>query len=103
MSKTYVKIPAGGRPETLTVTSEARELRVLQEAVGGHICSADAPEGHTLYVHDEGLLIGLPLNFLATQLSGQYLVGDAVLVGPVDSEGETAGVDPRFIDLLVTS
>lgn len=101
MSKTYIRIPTAGRPEILTVTGN--ELRALQEAVGGHICSADAPEGHVLYVHDEGLLIGLPLNVLATQLSGQYLVGNAVLVGPVDSEGETAGVDPRFIELLVAS
>jgi hypothetical protein len=50
-----------------------------------------------MYVHDEGKLLGLPVNRYANRLtarfawhilaSGDYIVGTAIIVGPIDEEG----------------
>jgi len=47
--------------------------------------------GFTVYVHDEGLLIGLRPNNAATLITGQVLVGDVVLVGNLSPSGEYDG------------
>lgn len=91
-AKTYIHVPTDGPPVTFEVEA-GKELPELQRRVGGPIASASyVVEGHTAYVHDEGLLIGLPINYIVSQLFKQTLVGDAVIVGPVDAEGDTASV-----------
>ena len=40
------------------------------------------------YVHDEGLLLGLPLNPIATALFGRIIVGNCVVYNSVDSKGD---------------
>lgn len=43
------------------------------------------------YVHDEGILLGLPLNKLATVVFGQQLYGDVVVVSGTSPTGEYDG------------
>jgi len=74
---------------TMSVIDHCPTLSELQGAVGGLIAPIYGPEGITGYVNDEGLLIGLPLNLIASALGGQPLVGDAIITGPLDSKGET--------------
>jgi len=81
-------------PETIPNGCEA-----LQQRVGGWIEAVASDDGEvTLWVNEEGKLMGLPVNALATQL--WYLVSPSVahmdvLCGPVvvsggaDSDGET--------------
>lgn len=62
------------------------------EELGGE----DAPEGAEPfvavgYVHDEGRIINLPLNKLATVVFGQELYGDVVLVSGTSPDGEYDG------------
>lgn len=69
----------------------------VREAVGGtiqHIALQGAFEGLALYVHDEGKLLGLPFNDIATAIweasygKTDVILGNAVLVSnKVDSEG----------------
>lgn len=75
---------------TMTMIDHRPTLAELQAAVGGLIAPAYGPEGISVYVNDEGLLIGLPLNLIASALCGQGLVGDAVITGPVGNDGETS-------------
>lgn len=90
--KTYIHVPSDGPPVTFQV-EPGKELSELQRRVGGTITSAShVIDGHTAYVDDEGLLTGKPVNYIVSHLFRQTIVGDAVIVGPVDAEGDTASV-----------
>jgi len=100
MSKNFLRIPVEEHPEIITVNEGQDELALLQKAVGGYIEAVEVTEdGHTLYLNDEGKMNGLPVNETATRMTRGILspfdliMGDAVLVGPVDDEGESTTVD----------
>lgn len=72
------------------------DYKDIQSAVGGLITTApnlnpQTPEC-TIFVNDEGLLIGMPYNQVATSFANYTLVGPAVILGPDDEEGETTDV-----------
>jgi len=68
-------------------------LKDMQRIVGGLIEFVVNPEDDfEVIVNEEGLLIDLELNTLASVLSGRRLVGPAILVGRADSEGNTTSV-----------
>lgn len=75
---------------TVEQMSDKPELDALQTAVGGYIALVMLEEPRYddeelvsahMYANDEGLLMGLPFNLLASQISGQHLVGDVVVIG----------------------
>lgn len=72
-------------------------LEALQSIVGGWIDCVRS-ENHPVvgYVNDEGLLLGLPINPVATAFFGRILVGDAVLFGAHDEDGEYDGENHDF-------
>ena len=55
-------------------------LEEAQAVVGGYIEPVYLPGKRVLYVNEEGLLHGLPLNERASIVGGRVLVGDALLV-----------------------
>jgi len=75
-------------------------LQQFQEVVGGWIDAVRA-EDFVGYVNDEGLLIGLDYNPVASALFGQTLVGNVAVVGAFDSngvyDGENHDVPARVI------
>lgn len=114
--KTYILIPADESVPASTLTVHARpgdcgesELRALQEAVGGYIEVLPARVGSTLLanlvVNEEGLLRRLRPNPRASALrrhvAATPIVGDAVLVGLIDEEGEMLGLTPEKVDLVL--
>lgn len=64
------------------------DLDKLQKIVGGYIEGVTVLDGtrRMMYVNEEGLIKGLPLNRQASLASGQDIVGDALLL----TEEETA-------------
>jgi hypothetical protein len=56
------------------------------------------------YVHDEGILLGLPINPIATALFGRVLCGTCVVFGAMSSTGEYDGYDhsvpARDLDII---
>ena len=71
---------------------------VIHELVGGWFdCVNDWEMGVTAYVHDEGLLIDLPTNNMASLLFRRVLAGDVVLVGIADDEGYDTNVPSDFM------
>lgn len=86
-------------------------LEDYQSAVGGWIEAVDVmPLGSTLYVNEEGLLRQLPFNSRATFLCWYelpplrhrtVLVGDAVLVGIPDDDGNDTNLPEETLALLV--
>jgi hypothetical protein len=75
---------------------ETDSLTQLQEAVGGLIQAVDLREDLTLWCNEEGKLInGMEPNIIGTHLweksfgMTDIIMGDIVLTGPSDEEGET--------------
>ena len=68
-----------------------------RDHVGGWFTAVTDSLGGSVWVHDEGLLIGLEQNLFASAGTGQYLVGTAVFTGPTGPDGETTSVDPELI------
>ena len=76
-------------------------LEELHEAVGGYIeyvpitAEAKVLTGHThMYCNDEGKLMQLPFNKIATSMmlnKGDYIVGNVVLMTDDDDKDRTAG------------
>lgn len=78
-------IKTTGEVEPFSVTDDYRSI---SEAVGGLIDSVSDHESNLVgYVHDEGLLIGLAPNVVASSLFGRPLVGDCVVFGLTDANG----------------
>lgn len=48
-----------------------------------------------MYVHDEGLLLDLPTNYVACVLTGQVIAGDVVIIGE-NENGESIDI-PEFM------
>jgi hypothetical protein len=61
---------------------------VIREFCGGHFdCVRVNDTQVVLYVHDEGHLIGLPINPVATAFARQILAGTVVMVGSHSPQG----------------
>lgn len=78
---------------------DSLDLKTLQEIVEGHIetvptalaegWSHEANVGTTLIINEEGKLLGLPANPMATDLSALYndvIVGNAILMGTTEED-----------------
>lgn len=91
---------------------EQREFATLEDyqaAVDGWIEAVDVPSlGITMYVNEEGLLRHLPFNSRASFLwwfhvPGAHqamLVGNAVIVGALNENGDSTDVPTEVVDLL---
>jgi hypothetical protein len=89
-----------GRIETTTRAAFGDRAR---EIVGGWFDVAASPNGDSLYVNDEGLLIGMPLNPYAPAWFDRMLVGPMVITGPVDFEGYDADIRPETLALMLAT
>jgi hypothetical protein len=86
------------------------DLQYLQAQVGGYIQHVNLePEiGIGMYMNEEGKLDKLAVNPRATLLAsmfeairqGDYIVGDVVLVGEADSEGNETGLTDDALAVL---
>jgi hypothetical protein len=76
--------------------------KAIQAVVGGYFEMVSSASGDTsFWVHEEGKLIGLEPNIVATKIlwalnpafdHRELLLGPVLLTGGVDDEGETLGV-----------
>ncbi len=92
------------------VEVEVHALEDYQAAVGGWIEPVDIADlGVTVYVHEEGLVLGLPFNSRATFLWWYYvpearqkamLVGPALVVGLPDRNGDSTDIPRDTAELL---
>ncbi len=89
-------------------TDEFVSYATLSRAVGGMIEAVTLPSGLTLWVNENGKNDGLPVNEYATNLMTRefgatydILVGNAIITGGADDEGETLGLtDEQVAELL---
>ena len=96
----YVVIDHVDGTRTYPGIPDYKDLRYL---VGGHVEAVALPDGMTMYVNEEGKLMGLPMNGRATLLMpypGDYIVGVAVIVGSPTEDGEDTGLTPAQLEIL---
>jgi len=108
INKKAITVSASGDIEEITSTWTSQEMN---EAVGGFF---DVVRFGNLrfvaYINDEGKLIDLPENKIATALwydsgekilLGDYIAGDVVFIGDVDEEGYDTSVPNTLIQLIL--
>ena len=102
MKATALVVPPIGNCYSVNLPEESAFV-IISEHIGGHfdvVRMADVVG----YVHDEGLLIGLSYNVRASMLFGVSLVGNCVLVGCLDNDGNFDGDDydvpQQYLDLM---
>lgn len=103
--KLGIRITTAGAVEELDMSADG--LQVLQTAVGGWVQAIDLDDSLTLWLNEEGKLVGLPHNpyaqFAWDKRYGahtDYMVGDAVFTGGTDEEGATLGLDRDTADQI---
>jgi len=97
-------------PEEEITVVEVNDFYDIQQHLDGGFTSvpvvedAVIPEGSTVFVNDEGLLLGFDRNFLAERITGYHgrLVGTALIAGPVDDYGETLSISKENEDAILT-
>jgi hypothetical protein len=94
--------------QTVDLDAPEGSYRVISDAVGGYIEAVSLDDDLTMYVNEEGKLDGLPLNLLATLLfrtrfgATDIIMGDAILVGGVDDEGDDLGLSDSKLEEVLT-
>ena len=86
---------------------EDTSYQLIKDAVGGIFQAINLPGlGATMWVHDEGKILGLPVNPFGNMFwkseygDTDFIVGDIILTGPTGPNGETTGLGEEFIALL---
>lgn len=88
---TALLIKTDGQHRAVELPDE-RSYEILRDLIGGTLDSVSNKDGSVIgYLHDEGLLIGLPINAVASLMFSRPLVGDVVLVGALDENGNYDG------------
>lgn len=87
--------------------SKTSELAVLQEAVEGWVQAIDLFENLTMWVNEEGKMIGLEHNPMAQYIwdmafgkGSDHIVGTVVLTGAPDLDGETRGLQDEVVEAI---
>jgi hypothetical protein len=101
-----IRITTAGTIEELDLSGD-NSLDTLQTAVGGWVQAIDLDESLTMWLNEEGKLVGLPHNpyaqFAWDKRFGahtDYTVGDVVFTGGTDDEGYTLGLDQDTADQI---
>jgi hypothetical protein len=90
-------------------TVESKEidgsLESMQAIVGGLIQPVDLEPTATIWVNEEGLLLEMEPNRIATDLAHEFgiharLFGTAFLTGGIDEDGNTLEANPEHIKVL---
>lgn len=107
MNQTALIIKTDGTKQEVPFT-EGTFLKLAQATVGGWIQLVRLEsKGIDLYLNEEGKLDGLDQNPTATALwvedygTTDYIVGDVIITGGVNSDGETVGLTNEQVERLM--
>jgi hypothetical protein len=107
MDKMGAVIKTDGTLERLDLSVSDQELGNLQSAVGGYVQAIDLSDTMTMWMNEEGKLVGLPYNGIATALwearfgvGTDVIMGNAVFTGTPDEDGETTTISESDLQRL---
>jgi len=103
-------IPADDERDMYVVDLEQESSYQMREIIGGWFAASEGREVPiTLWYHDEGKILDLPMNNRATCvwwsadrrfLRFDYMAGDVIITGLADDDGETQGCPDDFLGLV---
>lgn len=102
-----LKLNVHGETQVVDLDAPEGSLKVLQNAVDGWIEAVDLSDSLTMWVNEEGKLIGLILNAKANQIfrdtfgAVDTIMGDVIFTGGVDDEGDTVGLTDAQVNQLL--
>ena len=102
-----VTIAVDGTAEAVQWDATRGSLTHLQQAVDGLVDLVVLHEHVTMWVNDEGIARGMPMNIVATSiargfgLTHQSYFGPAVFTGGGDTDGETLGLTELRVEALM--
>lgn len=76
-----------------------QDLETLQSLVGGYVEAVNFGPGAVALLNEDGKMLGLPTNNLATLWIGDYIVGTMVVVVAVDADGNFTDVPDDILEL----
>jgi hypothetical protein len=95
-------VPQEGKPYT-TLVGRKTCAEYISAVVKGHFDCVRSEKAHA-YVNDEGLLLGLPINAIATAYFGRIIAGNAIMFGSFSAKGEYDGeehhIDPEVLAVI---
>lgn len=101
--KTAIRITTAGEVTTLDISTEP--LATLQQGVGGLVQAVDLSQRLTMWLNEEGKVLGQEHNpygqFFWDKLYGahtDYIVGDIVISGGTDGNGDTLGLTEQQVE-----
>jgi hypothetical protein len=104
--KTAIRITTAGEATTLDISTEP--LATLQQGVGGLVQAVDLSERLTMWLNEEGKVLGQAHNpygqFFWDKLYGahtDYIVGDIVISGGTDADGNTLGLTEQQVEWVM--
>lgn len=107
-SKLAVRVTVDGQVQVLDLNTVDSELETLQSAVGGWIQAVNVVGGMSMYLNEEGKILGLPKNRIATSYfddtfgeGEDIVVGDVVFTGLPDREGDTTSLTSTQLQDIV--
>lgn len=98
-----VIIRTSGEKEVVTFTI-GDSYEMIRNAVNGWIECVRLSENEDLWCNENGLAEGLPLNPYATAIycetfsANNPVVGDVIITGGADEEGETLGLSDELVE-----
>lgn len=104
--KTAIRITTAGEVTTLDISTEP--LATLQQGVGGLVQAVDLSQRLTMWLNEEGKVLGQAHNpygqFFWDKLYGahtDYIVGDIVISGGTDGNGDTLGLTEQQVEWVM--
>lgn len=98
--KLALKVRIDGTTEVMDISGN--EIGALQVAVGGYVERVGSQHGVNLWMDEEGKLKSYRVNKFATTLYGRsVIVGDVVITGLDDEEGETLSLTDEQVDIWI--
>ena len=95
-------IRADGTMVVIDMPAEDKLLEEMQSRVDGLIEAVRLETDVTMWVNEEGLIRGLPVNPLASALHGAVITGDVIITGTNDS-GDTIGLPMKRLAQIVVN
>jgi hypothetical protein len=102
-----VKVTTNNDVYLLDLGDANSSLATLQDAVGGWVQVIDISDNLSIWLNEEGKVVGLPRNDLATRfferaygVGKDVIVGDVVFTGGVDDEGSLVGLTDEQVSII---
>ena len=83
-----------------------KSAKMIREAVGGLYDCISLSSTRDMWINDEGKILELPFNAMATAMfhkafqTDDYIAGDVVITGGVDDEGYTLGLSDEDVQFF---